>query len=80
MAAKGDKLSCMSLSRHWIYWNLDFEFIMLNAMPLSKNNIRIHGRTVTISNMSNLKFVFIIKAGELEMSIMDHHMCSSYQL
>ena len=42
MAAKDDKLSFMSLLRLWIQWNLDFELIMLKAMPLSKNNIKIN--------------------------------------
>ena len=36
MPDKGDKLSFMSLFRHWIQGILDFELIMLNGMPLSK--------------------------------------------
>ena len=41
MAAKGDKLSFMSLFRHLIQGILDFDLIMLNAMSLSKKNIKI---------------------------------------
>ena len=68
MTARGDKLSFMSLVRHWIHGILDFEFIMLNDMPLSKKNIEIN--TWQIRYHFKIKFLPIIKAGEK--NIIDH--------
>ena len=68
MAAKGDKLSFMTLFRHWIQGILDFELIMLNAMPLSKKNIKIN--TWQIRYHFKIKFLFIVRAGEK--NIIDH--------